>query len=264
MTSMDSQNNSSMVPPQHRRHLRNYLLLKGFQLKYAGLFAGSALLLSLLLGTLLTLTSRDVLRQSQEAVEQGRRAVAMGQQLVQESQKVSAVVGLSVAKSTDYADHPELREAFVADNQALAAKTLQQQQALVRQTTDLGRNALALRERQSSVLITIFGLLGVLVVGLGALGIVFTHKVAGPVFKMKRYLGRIRDGRLSEPAPLRRGDDLRDFFEELCSAVRALRKRETEDLGLLKSAAEKLRGIDPELGARLDARCDEKKRALEG
>ena len=261
MTSVETKNNSSMVPP-HRRQLRNYLLLKGFQLKYAALFAGSALLLSLLLGTLLTLTSEDVLRQSREAVEQGRRAVATGQQLVEESKKVSAVVGLSLVKTTDYADHPELSEAFAHDNQALAAKTLERQESLVRQAAALGRDAEALRTRQTSILVTISGLLAVLVVALGVLGIVFTHKVAGPVFKMKRYLGRIREGRLIEPAPLRRGDDLQDFFDELCGAVKALRERETTDLVLLEDALANVGDSNTELRARLQARCDAKRQSL--
>ncbi|MGC4063351.1 MAG: hypothetical protein QM784_01590 [Polyangiaceae bacterium] len=252
---------SSMAPP-HRRQLKNYLLLKDFQLKYAAMFAGTALALSLLLGALLTKTSHDVLKQSQEAVEQGRRAVETGQQLVLESQKVSAVVGLSLVKSTDYSDHPELNEAFARDNQALASKTQERQRTLERQASSLAANANALRRQQTSVLAIIFGGLSVLVVALGILGIVFTHKVAGPVFKMKRYLSRIRQGQLIEPAPLRKGDELKDFFDELCTTIRALRERERDDLMLLEAAAKSLDGKDPELQERLQVRCELKRRAI--
>jgi nitrogen fixation/metabolism regulation signal transduction histidine kinase len=262
MTSVESKNNSSMLPP-HRRRLRNFLLLKGFQLKYAALFAGTALVLSVLLGSMLAKTSREVLRQSQEAVEQGRRAVETGQQLVQESQKVSAVVGLSLVKTADYSDHPELADAFAADSQSLAAKTQQRQRSLESQSKALAQNASVLSSRQRSVLTTIFGMLALLVVALGIAGIVFTHKVAGPLFKMQRYLVRIREGRFVEPAPLRRGDDLQEFFAELCSAIRALRTRESEELELLEATLAALSDQDAALRERIVARCDLKRRALE-
>ena len=261
MTPVDTKNDSSMAPP-HRRRLRNYLLLKGFQLKYAALFAGTALALSLVLGAMLTKTSRDVLRQSQEAVEQGRRAVETGQQLVQESQKVSAVVGLSLVKTTDYADNPEVSEAFARDNQQLTAKTLERQRALERQAAALSLNAKALQASHTSVLVTIFGMLSVLVVALGVLGIVFTHKVAGPVFKMKRHLKHIRQGQLTEPAPLRRGDDLRDFFDELCAAIRSLRERERDDILVLEEALAALGNRDDALRTKIEACCETKRRAL--
>lgn len=261
MKPVDTKNASSIALP-HRRHWRNYLLLKGFQLKYAALFAGTALTLSLVLGAMLTKTSRDVLRQSQEAVEQGRRAVDTGQQLVQESQKVSAVVSLSLIKNTDYADHPEVNEAFASDNQQLTAKMLERQQLLERQALALGQNAKALRTRQTSVLVTIFGTLSVLVVALGLLGIIFTHKVAGPVFKMKRHLRQLREGQLVEPAPLRHGDDLRDFFDEMCAAIRALREREQEDLVVFEAALVGLSNSDDALRAKIEARCEAKRIAL--
>jgi nitrogen fixation/metabolism regulation signal transduction histidine kinase len=261
MTTAETKNDSSMAPP-HRRQFRNFLLIKGFQLKYAAMFAGTALILSLALGAILAKTSQDVLRQSQEAVEQGRRAVATGQQLVQESQKVSAVVGLSLVKTADYADSPEVKEAFARDNQQLTAKTLEQQRALERQALELSQNAKSLKASQQSVLVTIFGVLLVLVIALGGLGIIFTHKVAGPVFKMKRHLKHIRQGIFSTPAPLRRGDELRDFFDELCAAIRSLREREMDDLAAFEAALAELGNRNEALRIQLEARRDSKRNAL--
>jgi hypothetical protein len=261
MTTEQSQ--STSLAPQHRRRLRNYLLLKTFQLKYASLFAGTALLLSVVLGVMLARTSQNVLRQSREAVEQGRRAVDTGRRLVEESQKVSAVVRMSLTKGTDYADNPELSEAFRNDNQALVAKTNEQQQDLERQALALASNAVLLQSRQRSSLLTIFGLLGVLVVALGIAGIVFTHKVAGPVFKMTRYLQRLRKGSLIEPAPLRRGDDLREFFEEFCSSIRTLRERQEADIRALDDAIAELDDGHASLRTRLVEIRDAKQRTLE-
>jgi hypothetical protein len=232
-------------------------------LKYAGWFAGTAFVLSVVLGVLLARTSQDVLRQSREAVEQGRRAVDTGRQLVDESQKVSAVVRLSLMKGSDYSDSPELSEAFKNDNQALIARTHEQQQQLERQALALASNALLLEARQRSSLLTIFGLLAVLVAALGIAGIVFTHKVAGPVYKMTRYLQRLQQGSLVEPAPLRRGDDLRTFFDEFCLAIRMLRSRQQADIDLIETVIGKLGDQDSELRSRLTDYCSAKKRALD-
>jgi hypothetical protein len=257
------QNQSTSLTPPHRRRLRNFLLLKTFQLKYAGVFAGTALLLSVVLGILLARTSHDVLRQSREAVEQGRRAVDTGRRLVEESQKVTAVVHLSLTKGSDYSDHPELSEAFRSDNQALVAKTNEQQQQLERQALALASNAVLLESRQRSSLLTIFGLLGVLVAALGVAAIIFTHKVAGPIYKMTLYLQRLRQGSLVEPWPLRHGDDLVEFFGELCSAIRALRERQEADIRVLDDVITELGDGQARLRERLVESRDAKKRALE-
>lgn len=256
MTRESSQPNS--LVPAHRRRLRNFLLLKNFQLKYAGLFAGAALLLSLILGYLLAQTSQDLLRQSREAVDQGRRAVETGRQLVVESQKVSAVVRMSLTKGADYADNPELGEAFRADNQALQSKTNEQQQELERQALALASNSMLIQSRQRSVLTTIFGLLGVLVIVLGIVGIVITHKVAGPIYKMTLYMQKLRKGSLVEPAPLRQGDDLVEFFEELRAAVRALRERQEADIRVLDQTISELGDEHPGIQQRL-TQCREAK-----
>ena len=76
-----------------------------------------------------------------------------------------------------------------------------------------------------------FGIaLAFLVVGYG---IVMTHKIAGPLFKMKRYLGEIEEGRLDRLAGLRKGDQLQEFFTALDHMQTALRGRAEADLALL-------------------------------
>ena len=51
---------------------------------------------------------------------------------------------------------------------------------------------------------SLVGGLALMVVLIGLLGIYFTHKVAGPVFKMKRLLKQVGDGHLHVDARLRR------------------------------------------------------------
>src|SRR5262249_34794179 len=79
-------------------------------------------------------------------------------------------------------------------------------------------------------------LLALLVVGVGFAGIIVTHRVAGPIYKMKKQLRELGDGNYRVPFPLRKGDELVDFFEEFRSMVTQLRQRQEREIGLLDRA----------------------------
>ncbi len=91
---------------------------------------------------------------------------------------------------------------------------------------------LASNDRNRLFVLAGFGLaLAVLVV---AFGIVMTHKLAGPLFKMKRYLADIEAGRLYKIWGLRKGDQLQEFFAAFERAHGALRGRVEADVQLLE------------------------------
>lgn len=77
-----------------------------------------------------------------------------------------------------------------------------------------------------------FGVLLALV--LAVYGIVFTHKVAGPLFKAQRYFQSIAAGDLQRIPNLRKGDQLRDFWAEFRLMQEALRERAERDVELLE------------------------------
>ena len=76
-----------------------------------------------------------------------------------------------------------------------------------------------------------FGLL--LAGALSAYGIVLTHKVAGPLFKVTTYLDRMRDGKLGQVYNLRKGDELVEFFEHFKRAHETLRSLTEADIELI-------------------------------
>jgi hypothetical protein len=81
-------------------------------------------------------------------------------------------------------------------------------------------------------------LLGVvLVLSISGLGILLTHKVAGPLFKISSFFGRIRDNRLG-PAPnkLRKGDELQNFYLSFREMHQAVRGRVEEDVRVIDGA----------------------------
>ncbi|HEY7371696.1 MAG TPA: hypothetical protein VIF57_05910 [Polyangia bacterium] len=86
----------------------------------------------------------------------------------------------------------------------------------------------------------LFGIIGfgvILVLSIGGVGILLTHKVAGPLYKISSFFGRIRDNRLGPaPAKLRKGDELQDFYLSFREMHQAIRGRTEEDVRVLESA----------------------------
>jgi hypothetical protein len=88
--------------------------------------------------------------------------------------------------------------------------------------------------------VVLWGIVGfgvVLVLSIGAVGILITHKVAGPLYKMATYFGRVKENRLG-PAPksLRKGDELQDFYVAFRDMHQAIRERTEEDVRVLGDA----------------------------
>ena len=74
-----------------------------------------------------------------------------------------------------------------------------------------------------------------LVVGLAFYGIKMTHKVAGPLFKVSLYLGKMQQGRFDKVWNLRKGDQLIDFYEHFKNAHAGVVKMEKDDIVKLKA-----------------------------
>ena len=210
--------------PTHQRSVRNYLLDRNFQLKYAGLLAGMALVLSVALGILVWETSSEVIAQGQKTVERG-------QLLVVQSRRVSQVVAMNIAK--EYKDDPELAKTFGEE----AAKD---ELKLTEEQGRLERDAAFLARQQKQLLVGLIAILAILVVAVGMFGIVFTHKVAGPIFKMKRLLRQVGEGKLVVRERLRKGDELQHFFEVFEAMVGELRKHQEVEIGRVDRILEKL------------------------
>jgi nitrogen fixation/metabolism regulation signal transduction histidine kinase len=92
----------------------------------------------------------------------------------------------------------------------------------------------ASNDRIMMITLIAFGLLLALV--LSAYGIILTHKVAGPLYKVTTYLDRIRDGKLGVVYNLRKGDELVEFFDHFKKAHDSLRAQTEDDIRLLDRA----------------------------
>ena len=91
-------------------------------------------------------------------------------------------------------------------------------------------------QRQQWLIFSLVGGMALMVTAIGLLGIYFTHKVAGPIFKMKRLLKEVGDGNLHIEARLRKGDELQDFFDAFTQMLGGLRSFERQQLAELELA----------------------------
>ncbi len=211
---------------RRQRRLRNYLLDYRFQLKYTAYLVGIAVILCVVLGSLLWTVSREVISQSQETVRQGQQTVRQGQDVIRESQKVSAVVRMNIVKDPVYAENPELLAVFNASAVEQDRRLEQQQEALKADAERLEQRARELVAQQQRMFVVLVVALSVLVLVIGVVGIIVTHRVAGPVFKMKGLLRHVGKGHLNLRERLRKHDELQSFFEAFERMVHSLRRKE--------------------------------------
>lgn len=80
-----------------------------------------------------------------------------------------------------------------------------------------------------------------LVVALGLTGIVVTHKVVGPAYKMRLLVGEIGEGKLTLSGRLRRGDELQTLFESVEEMIDRLRDEREGQIGELDRAIDAIR-----------------------
>ena len=235
----------------YKRSVKNYLIDSRFQLKYTGLIVLATAIISAALFAFLWRTSREVIDESVTAAGQSKEAL-------DQSMKVSEMVKMSITNDPIYKDDPDLLKSVTDESNKQDQQIRDQQAALVRQQD-------AIATQQNTMLFGLVGALVVLVVLIGMMGIYFTHKVAGPIFKMKRLLRQVGEGKLTFEGRLRKGDELQDFFETFAQMVEALRARQAKEVDELEKAIKmaKESGANPESIARIASVHDEMKRSLE-
>lgn len=78
---------------------------------------------------------------------------------------------------------------------------------------------------------------------LGLVGLVVTHHVAGPIYVMSHYLSALAQGRYPRMRPLRRGDELKDFFQLFQRAVSVMRERESRHAAISEEVVRRMRNV---------------------
>ncbi len=217
MPSPPSRPTETSRPPRHKR---TYLINPRFQLKYTALLVGVVLTVMLVLGAM-------VGRTAAEATDYAQLAVAEAERAMNESRSNSTLAHQNVVLAA--ADNPELVK-IMDDANAEADKKAERDLEEVR-----GRKQEIVRQRaRITTALVVSGVL--LAVLLGAMGILITHRVVGPVHKLKRLLRQVGTGRLATRERLREGDELSDLFETFLQMTYSLNAMQRSRVATLDDA----------------------------
>ncbi|HEU4408256.1 MAG TPA: HAMP domain-containing protein [Polyangiaceae bacterium] len=220
-----------------QRRVRHYLLDPRFQLKYTGLLVGAVLAVMTALGVV-------IWQLGNAAAEGARFAATQAEMALKESHTSSRIVRMNALAAA--ADSPDLVKALEAE---LAQTDRQAEENLAK--VKAHRDAV---ERDRERLLNALAFTGLsLLVLLTAIGIFITHRIVGPVFKMKRLLRQVGSGRLVVRERLRRGDELGDLFETFLQMTLSLKSLQADRVATLDSIIKGLEasGQAPETLARL-------------
>jgi methyl-accepting chemotaxis protein len=104
-----------------------------------------------------------------------------------------------------------------------------------------------------------------LAIALGITGIVVTHRLVGPAYRLKMLLREVRNGHLRVEGRLRKHDELQDLFEEFTAMVLSLRAAQEREIALLDEAIGRARqdGVPDTSIAHIETARDRMRAALE-
>ena len=75
---------------------------------------------------------------------------------------------------------------------------------------------------------------------LGLTGIVVTHRVVGPTYRMKRLFAHVGEGRFELSTGIRKGDELQELYHSFAEMVESLRDQRSEEIEQLEQTLIKM------------------------
>lgn len=219
------------------RKLRNFLLDARFQLKFAAYFVVLSLLVAGVLGVFLVRTTSSLFSQISASVEARKKAAETSREL-----GVCTVNNELAANMDDPALVASLADKSKTIDAAFEAERRAAQEASVE-----------VQRQQQYTLYALLGVLAGFIFLVAAMAIVITHRIVGPLFRIKRMAREVGSGMVRPPTyGLRPSDELQDVFAVFAEMVTQLRARTEADLAAVKAGdAESLRKLQESLEERL-------------
>jgi len=217
--------------PAMARRPQHYLLNPRFQLKWTGYLVVVVLGVMTSLGVLIA-------RLANRTSETASVAVMQAEKAFKESK-----VNNQLARGAVEMAAPDNATLAGVMNEQLAQVDAQQERNLAdvrRMQEDIGRDRKHLQQLMGGA-----GL--ALLVLLTLMGVVITHRIVGPVHKLKRLLRRVSTGRLVVDERLRKGDELEDLFEtflQMTYSLRAMQNARVATLDATLKSAEATAAAD--------------------
>lgn len=79
-----------------------------------------------------------------------------------------------------------------------------------------------------------------LTLALAITGILVTHRVVGPAYRMRRIFEGIGEGKLEITTGIRKGDELQDLYQSFAAMVESLRDQRSEEIAQLEDTLAKM------------------------
>jgi nitrogen fixation/metabolism regulation signal transduction histidine kinase len=202
------------------RRSTSYLLDPRFQLKWTGYLVAVVVVVMTGLGVVIARTAGRAsdtaslaVKQAEKAFEESRSNNILARRTVQLAGGENAALQAIMDESLGEVDAQSEKD--LADVRAKQAEIA--------------------RDRQRLQLLLAGAGLSLLVM-LVVMGVVITHRIVGPVHKMKRLLRRVSTGRLVIDERLRRGDELEDLFDTFLQMTYSLQAMQAARLATLEGA----------------------------
>jgi HAMP domain-containing protein len=210
--------------PNKKRKWRNFLLEPRFQLKFTVYLVAVSVVLAALLGAVLFRNTQALLNEASMAVEARSQAAEASRELSNAtlSNELLNRMGDPIFVARLQATSREIDARFDAERAAVVA----QRAELVR--------------RQRLMWLVLGGSLVGLLVLIALVSIVLTHRVAGPLMRIRRMVNEVAAGQLRPPPyGLREKDELKDIFDATRAMIHVLRKQQEDDMLVITHALER-------------------------
>jgi nitrogen fixation/metabolism regulation signal transduction histidine kinase len=225
----------SITPPHAQRSVRRYLLNPKFQLKYTAYLVVVVLAVMAAFGVVIFNIANASADHAQFAAVQAEKAL-------KESQTTSKVL------RTAAANEPALLALLGEDLDA-------QDKEYEKNLAEVQRRKVQVAESRVHLLYLFVGGGTLILILLVVMGVFITHRIVGPVFKMKRLLRQVATGKVVVKERLRKGDELSDLFETFLQMSLSLKVLQLDRIATLDSAIESAEkaSVAPEVMEKLKA-----------
>lgn len=211
-----------------RRSVRNLLIDRRLQLGFAFRVVAVAALVAGGMGAFLWWTSRQLSEQLEEAVDARSTAAQTSKELGQ--------VALS-SRLLERLNDPSIEHELLEESARIDARYEADRAAIVKERAEL-------LHRQGVMGLMIALGFGALAVGVVLAGIADTHRIVGPLYRLRKLLLEVGEGTLSEPPRVREHDQFRALFEAFTQMNEALQARAGRELERLDRAVRTMESGD--------------------
>jgi nitrogen fixation/metabolism regulation signal transduction histidine kinase len=170
-----------------------------------------------------------------------------------------------LAKQTLLKDDKQRIKRQLTANASFLKKRKQINKEQIQLAAKQNAEASRLEKRQTLVILLLLaGFCILMLVLVFIFSIRVTHRVAGPLFKLGRYVDAIKENQLGELSDLRKNDLIQEFYQRFKGMHTALKERTQEDADLLAEVLKEAeaKGLSDDTLAKLQAGLEAKQQAL--